>query len=56
MSSRARRHGLYELLTDSLGASCGGDTYDRCMNVLSLVLAILAAVYLLYAMLHPERF
>jgi K+-transporting ATPase KdpF subunit len=26
------------------------------MTVLSLVLAILAAVYLLYAMLRPEKF
>jgi len=26
------------------------------MTVVSLVLAILAAVYLLYAMLRPERF
>jgi K+-transporting ATPase KdpF subunit len=34
--------------------ACKGGT--SVMTVLSLVLAILAAVYLLYAMLRPERF
>jgi len=56
MSGDAWFDGFYELLMAFLGASYGHALYDHDMTVTSLVLAVLAAVYLLYAMLYPERF
>jgi K+-transporting ATPase KdpF subunit len=34
----------------------GGAAYARVMNAVALVLSIAAGVYLVYAMLYPERF